>query len=82
MLYKINKSMSNFVMEPVMLSRIEYEKLMEIKNNLDKIEEDANHIQLAKLAVEEENRSLRDLNFELQVSNYYSSVDTQLTVLC
>lgn len=31
--------MSNFVMEPVMLSRVEYEKLMEIKNNLDKIED-------------------------------------------
>ena len=36
--------------------------------NLDKVEEDANNIQLGKLAVEEENRSLRDLNFELQVT--------------
>jgi hypothetical protein len=35
--------------------------------NLDKVEEDANNIQMEKLAVEEENRSLRDVNFELQV---------------
>ena len=34
--------------------------------NLDKVEEDANNIQMEKLAVEEENRSLRDVNFELQ----------------
>eukprot|EP01038_Epipyxis_sp_PR26KG_P009467 gene9467-12754_t len=33
---------------------------------LDKLEEEANTIQLEKLAVEQENRSVRDSNFELQ----------------
>jgi len=31
--------MPNFVMEPIMVSRIDYEKLMEIKDKLDKIED-------------------------------------------
>ena len=34
--------------------------------SLDAVEEEANTIQLEKLAVEEENRTLRDQNFELQ----------------
>ena len=38
----------------------------QLLSNLDKVEEDANNIQMEKLAVEEENRSLRDANFELQ----------------
>ena len=55
--------------------RILSEQNNQLLTNLDKIEEDANHIQLAKLAVEEENRSLRDLNFELQV--FLDSYDEQ-----
>jgi len=35
-------------------------------SSLDKLEEEANTIQLEKLAVEQENRSVRDSNFELQ----------------
>ncbi len=34
--------------------------------SLDKVEDEANTIQMEKLAVEQENRSLRDTNFELQ----------------
>lgn len=34
--------------------------------SLDKVEEEANTIQMEKLAVEQENRTLRDNNFELQ----------------
>jgi len=34
--------------------------------SLDKVEEEANTIQMAKLSVEQENRTLRDNNFELQ----------------
>ena len=34
--------------------------------SLDTVEEEANIIQMGKLAVEEENRSLRDQNFEIQ----------------
>jgi chromosome segregation ATPase len=34
--------------------------------NLDKVEEEANTIQMEKLAIEQENRSIRDNNFELQ----------------
>jgi myosin protein heavy chain len=33
---------------------------------LDKVEDDANTIQMEKLAIEQENRSIRDSNFELQ----------------
>ncbi len=39
----------------------------QLLSNLDKVEEDASNLQMEKLAVEEENRSLRDMNFELQV---------------
>jgi hypothetical protein len=34
--------------------------------SLDAVEEEANRIQLEKLSVDEENRNLRDQNFELQ----------------
>ena len=34
--------------------------------SLDTVEEEANIIQMGKLAVEEENRTLRDQNFEVQ----------------
>ena len=34
--------------------------------SLDKVEEEANTIQMEKLAIEQENRSIRDSNFELQ----------------
>jgi len=35
-------------------------------SSLDKVEDEANTIQMEKLAIEQENRSLRDTNFELQ----------------
>ena len=47
--------------------------------NIDKVEEQSNYLQMEKLAVEEENRSLRDLNFELQVkytSNFFSLIES------
>jgi hypothetical protein len=47
--------------------RILSDQNAQLLGNLDKVEEDANNIQMEKLAVEEENRSLRDVNFELQV---------------
>ena len=47
--------------------RILSDQNRQLLGNLDKVEEDANNIQMEKLAVEEENRSLRDVNFELQV---------------
>lgn len=34
--------------------------------SLDKVEDEANTIQMEKLAIEQENRSIRDTNFELQ----------------
>lgn len=34
--------------------------------SLDKVEDEANTIQMEKLAIEQENRSIRDNNFELQ----------------
>jgi len=46
--------------------RILSQQNSQLLSNLDKVEEDANNIQLEKLAVEEENRTLRDSNFELQ----------------
>lgn len=50
--------------------------------NLDKVEEDANNIQMEKLAVEEENRSLRDLNFELQVHEGHIICCQRQSLLC
>jgi hypothetical protein len=50
--------------------------------NLDKVEEDANNIQMEKLAVEEENRSLRDVNFELQVRIVYHKQCNTYPLFC
>lgn len=38
----------------------------QLLSSLDSVEEEANIIQMGKLAVEEENRTLRDQNFEIQ----------------
>jgi len=46
--------------------RILSEQNANLLKTLDKLEEEANAIQLEKLAIEQENRSLRDTNFELQ----------------
>ena len=46
--------------------RILTEQNSHLLKNLDAVEEEANRIQLEKLAVEEENRTMRDQNFELQ----------------
>lgn len=51
--------------------RILSDQNAQLLGNLDKVEEDANNIQMEKLAVEEENRSLRDVNFELQVKTSF-----------
>jgi myosin protein heavy chain len=39
---------------------------LQLLASLDTVEEEANVIQMGKLAVEEENRTLRDQNFEIQ----------------
>ena len=46
--------------------RILSEQNSNLLTSLDKVEDEANTIQMEKLAVEQENRSLRDTNFELQ----------------
>ena len=46
--------------------RILTEQNSHLLRSLDSVEEEANTMQLEKLAVEEENRKLRDQNFELQ----------------
>lgn len=46
--------------------RILTEQNTNLLKTLDKLEEDANAIQLEKIAVEQENRNVRDTNFELQ----------------
>lgn len=46
--------------------RILTEQNSNLLKSLDKLEEEANGIQLEKLAVDQENRSVRDTNFELQ----------------
>lgn len=46
--------------------RILQEQNNSLLENLDKVEDEANTIQMEKLAIEQENRSLRDNNFELQ----------------
>lgn len=56
--------------------RILSDQNAQLLGNLDKVEEDANNIQMEKLAVEEENRSLRDVNFELQVRDIFSPLFT------
>lgn len=46
--------------------RILAEQNQNLLSNLDKVEEDANTIQMEKLSVEQQNRTLREENFELQ----------------
>ena len=46
--------------------RILTEQNNQLLGSLDQAEEEANAIQMEKLAVEEENRTLRDTNFEVQ----------------
>ena len=46
--------------------RILQEQNSHLLKSLDNVEEEANRVQLEKLAIEEENRTLRDQNFELQ----------------
>ncbi len=46
--------------------RILSEQNANLLGSLDKVEDEANTIQMEKLAIEQENRSLRDTNFELQ----------------
>jgi len=45
--------------------------------SLDKVEDEANTIQMEKLAIEQENRSLRDSNFELQSRARASETQTK-----
>lgn len=49
--------------------------------SLDKVEEDANTIQLEKLAIEQENRSLRDNNFDLQSRTRAAETQTKKFVV-
>ena len=46
--------------------RILSEQNASLLQSLDKVEDEANSIQMEKLAIEQENRSIRDNNFELQ----------------
>ena len=46
--------------------RILADQNSQLLKSLDTVEEEANGVQLEKLAVEEENRTVRDQNFELQ----------------
>jgi chromosome segregation ATPase len=46
--------------------RILSEQNASLLQSLDKVEDEANSIQMEKLAIEQENRSIRDSNFELQ----------------
>lgn len=52
----------------------------QLLSSLDSVEEEANIIQMGKLAVEEENRTLRDQNFEIQ--SRARAADAQLKKVC